>query len=170
MPGGCLTSFVLSTSPIPSSFQAGGKAYSEIIFFEDKRALDEFKTGTFEFSAGVSAIAITAGASASAGTTGATSGASGAAGRPPRSREQTMLLFVEILHFFIRDTIRVEERTNDTFQTRSFDKGSCAALCCGICWSSSAAAIHEWAHDPGAERRLIRISAKGSDTASSAAR
>jgi len=23
-------------------FQAGGKAYSEIIFFEDKRALDEF--------------------------------------------------------------------------------------------------------------------------------
>jgi lipid-binding SYLF domain-containing protein len=58
-------------------FQLGGKAYSEIIFFEDKRALDEFETGTFEFSAGVSAIAITASASASAGTTGATSGASG---------------------------------------------------------------------------------------------
>jgi lipid-binding SYLF domain-containing protein len=58
-------------------FQLGGKAYSEIIFFEDKRALDEFETGTFEFSAGVSAIAITAGASASAGTNGATSGASG---------------------------------------------------------------------------------------------
>jgi lipid-binding SYLF domain-containing protein len=58
-------------------FQLGGKAYSEIIFFEDKRALDEFETGTFEFSAGVSAIAITASASASAGTNGATSGASG---------------------------------------------------------------------------------------------
>jgi lipid-binding SYLF domain-containing protein len=58
-------------------FQLGGKAYSEIIFFEDKRALDEFETGNFEFSAGVSAIAITAGASASAGTNGATSGASG---------------------------------------------------------------------------------------------
>jgi lipid-binding SYLF domain-containing protein len=58
-------------------FQLGGKAYSEIIFFQDKRALDEFETGTFEFSAGVSAIAITAGASASAGTNGATSGASG---------------------------------------------------------------------------------------------
>jgi lipid-binding SYLF domain-containing protein len=58
-------------------FQLGGKAYSEIIFFEDKRSLDEFETGTFEFSAGVSAIAITAGASASAGTNGATSGASG---------------------------------------------------------------------------------------------
>ena len=47
-------------------FQAGGKAYSQIIFFEDKRALDEFESGTFEFSAGASAVAITAGASAGA--------------------------------------------------------------------------------------------------------
>jgi lipid-binding SYLF domain-containing protein len=62
---------------LSAGFQLGGKAYSQIIFFEDKRALDEFKTGSFEFSAGVSAIAVTAGASASAGTTGATSGASG---------------------------------------------------------------------------------------------
>jgi lipid-binding SYLF domain-containing protein len=58
-------------------FQAGGKAYSQIIFFEDKRALDEFESGSFAFGAGVSAIAITAGASASAGTTGANAGASG---------------------------------------------------------------------------------------------
>jgi lipid-binding SYLF domain-containing protein len=58
-------------------FQAGGKAYSEIVFFEDKRALDEFESGSFEFGASVSAIAITAGASASAGTSGASSGASG---------------------------------------------------------------------------------------------
>jgi lipid-binding SYLF domain-containing protein len=57
-------------------FQAGGKAYSEIIFFEDKRALDEFESGSFEFSAGASAVAITAGASASAGTTGASAGVS----------------------------------------------------------------------------------------------
>jgi lipid-binding SYLF domain-containing protein len=58
-------------------FQAGGKAYSEIIFFEDKRALDEFESGSFEFDAAASAVAITAGANASAGTTGAESGASG---------------------------------------------------------------------------------------------
>jgi lipid-binding SYLF domain-containing protein len=58
-------------------FQAGGKAFSEIIFFQDRRSLDEFRTGEFTFSAGVSAIAITAGASASAGTSGATSGISG---------------------------------------------------------------------------------------------
>jgi lipid-binding SYLF domain-containing protein len=58
-------------------FQAGGKAYSEIVFFKDKRALDRFESGTFEFSAGASAVAITAGASASVATNGVTSGASG---------------------------------------------------------------------------------------------
>jgi lipid-binding SYLF domain-containing protein len=64
-------------SQVSAGFQAGGKAFSQIIFFEDKRALDEFESGSFEFSAGASAIAVTAGASASAGTSGATSGASG---------------------------------------------------------------------------------------------
>ena len=39
--------------------------------------LDEFESGSFEFAAGASAIAVTAGANASAGTTGAESGASG---------------------------------------------------------------------------------------------
>jgi lipid-binding SYLF domain-containing protein len=58
-------------------FQAGGKAYSQIIFFEDKRALDEFESGSFEFTAGASAIAITASAGASVGTSGASAGASG---------------------------------------------------------------------------------------------
>jgi lipid-binding SYLF domain-containing protein len=58
-------------------FQAGGKAYSEIIFFEDKRALDEFETSGFEFGADASVVAITAGASASAATDGASASASG---------------------------------------------------------------------------------------------
>src|SRR5678816_629721 len=35
--------------------QAGGQAYSEIIFFQDKRALNEFTSGNFEFGAGVNA-------------------------------------------------------------------------------------------------------------------
>lgn len=61
---------------ISVGFQAGGKAYSQIIFFEDKRALDEFESGSFEFSAGASAVAITAGANASVGTSGASAGAS----------------------------------------------------------------------------------------------
>jgi lipid-binding SYLF domain-containing protein len=58
-------------------FQAGGKAYSQIIFFKDRRALEQFESGSFEFSAGASAVAITAGASASAATNGTSSSVSG---------------------------------------------------------------------------------------------
>jgi lipid-binding SYLF domain-containing protein len=56
--------------------QLGGKAFSEIIFFKDKTALDEFTSGNFEFSADIGAIAITASANASVGTTGAEAGGS----------------------------------------------------------------------------------------------
>jgi lipid-binding SYLF domain-containing protein len=56
--------------------QAGGEAYSEIIFFRDKPALDDFTSGNFEFSADAGAIVITASADASVGTTGADAGAS----------------------------------------------------------------------------------------------
>lgn len=58
-------------------FQIGGQGFSQIIFFEDERAYQEFSTGNFEFGANASAVAITAGASASASTTGSTAGASG---------------------------------------------------------------------------------------------
>lgn len=58
-------------------FQAGGQAYSQIIFFEDKRALDEFTSGDFEFGAQATAVAITAGASAGTGTSGSSAGVSG---------------------------------------------------------------------------------------------
>ena len=58
-------------------FQLGGQAYSQMIFFQDKRSLDEFTSGNFEFGADASAVAITAAAGASAGTTGSSAGASG---------------------------------------------------------------------------------------------
>jgi len=57
-------------------FQLGGQAFSEMIFFEDKRAYEEFISGEFEFDAAASAVAITAGAQAKAGTEGSTAGAS----------------------------------------------------------------------------------------------
>jgi lipid-binding SYLF domain-containing protein len=57
-------------------WQFGGQAFSEIIFFQDKRAYDEFTSGNFEFSAGAEAVAITAGAQAQAGTAGSSAGAS----------------------------------------------------------------------------------------------
>ena len=66
-----------SMTQVTVGFQAGGQAFSQIIFFKDKRALDEFSTGNFAFDAGVSAVAITAAAGASAGSSGATAGASG---------------------------------------------------------------------------------------------
>ena len=57
-------------------FQLGGQAFSEMIFFQDKRAYNEFTSGNFEFDAAASAVAITAGVQAKAGTEGATAGAS----------------------------------------------------------------------------------------------
>ena len=57
--------------------QLGGQAFSQIIFFQDKRAFDEFTSGNFEFGAQATAVAITAGASAAATTTGSSAGASG---------------------------------------------------------------------------------------------
>ena len=47
-------------------FQFGGQAYREVIFFENKEALDRFKEDKFEFAAQASAVAVTAGASANA--------------------------------------------------------------------------------------------------------
>ena len=53
-------------SQVTVGFQAGGQAYRELIFFETKEALDRFKANKVEFSAQVSAVAATAGASANA--------------------------------------------------------------------------------------------------------
>ncbi len=44
-------------------FQAGGQAYSEIIFLKDKDAFDRFTGDKFEFAAQATAVAVTAGAS-----------------------------------------------------------------------------------------------------------
>ncbi len=66
-----------SMTQISVGAQAGGQAYSQIVFFKDKRALDEFISGQFAFDAGVGAVAITAAAGGSVGTSGATGNASG---------------------------------------------------------------------------------------------
>jgi lipid-binding SYLF domain-containing protein len=65
-----------TTVQLSVGFQLGGQAYSQIIFLQDKRAFDEFTSGSFEFGADASAVAITAGANAQAGTTGTSAGAS----------------------------------------------------------------------------------------------
>jgi len=66
-----------SMTQLSVGFQLGAEGFSEIIFFEDKRAYDEFTSGNFEFSADATAVAITAAATASAGSTGSSAGVSG---------------------------------------------------------------------------------------------
>ena len=58
-------------------FQIGGTGYSQVIFFQDKRALDEFTGGNFEFGAEAQATALTAAAGATANTAGNRAAASG---------------------------------------------------------------------------------------------
>lgn len=53
-------------SQLSIGFQWGGQAYREVIFFESKKQMDRFKENKVELSAQVSAVAVTAGASADA--------------------------------------------------------------------------------------------------------
>ena len=46
--------------------QLGGQTFSQIIFFKDKKSLDRFTEGNFEFGASASAVLISEGANASA--------------------------------------------------------------------------------------------------------
>jgi len=55
-----------SLSQITVGFQAGGQVYAEFVFFKDETALGHFQRGNFELGAQVSAVAVTAGASADA--------------------------------------------------------------------------------------------------------
>jgi lipid-binding SYLF domain-containing protein len=66
-----------SVNQVSVGAQAGGQAYSQIVFFADKRALDEFTSGQFSFDAGMGAVAITAAAGGSVGTNGASGEISG---------------------------------------------------------------------------------------------
>jgi lipid-binding SYLF domain-containing protein len=77
--GGNVTGFSTLTD-ITFGLQAGGQAYRQIIFFENKAAHDKFVSGNFEFEAAASAVAVTASAQASAGTQ--SSQASAGAGAP----------------------------------------------------------------------------------------
>ncbi|MFZ9032026.1 MAG: YSC84-related protein [Robiginitalea sp.] len=47
-------------------FQWGGQAYREVVFFQNKEAMDNFKGNNIELAAQASAVAATAGASADA--------------------------------------------------------------------------------------------------------
>jgi lipid-binding SYLF domain-containing protein len=67
----------VSMTQVSVGLQAGGEAYRQVIFFENKGAFDEFTKGDYEFDAGAQAVVITAAANAGAGTNGTSAGASG---------------------------------------------------------------------------------------------
>jgi len=67
-----------SMTQLTLGFQLGGQAFSQIVFFQNATAYQEFTSGNFEFSAQATAVAITAGLAADASTAGGLSaGASG---------------------------------------------------------------------------------------------
>lgn len=65
-----------SMTQLTVGLQLGGQAYSQVIFFENEGAYNNFTSGKFEFGAQASAVAITASAQAQAGTSAAGAGAS----------------------------------------------------------------------------------------------
>ena len=87
-----------SMAQLTIGFQLGGQAYSQLIFFQDKRAYDEFTSGSFEFDATASAVAITAGAQAQAGTKGNSAGVTAG----PRSGKQLAGSYYKGMVIFIQ--------------------------------------------------------------------
>ena len=57
---------IAKLTQVSVGFQFGGQAYREVIFFENKDAMDRFKENRIELSAQVSAVAAASGASANA--------------------------------------------------------------------------------------------------------
>jgi lipid-binding SYLF domain-containing protein len=64
---------------VSAGLQAGGKTFSQIIFFRDRKALDTFESGSFQFAADANVTAVTASAGAFAGTAGSGANVSGTA-------------------------------------------------------------------------------------------
>lgn len=71
--------YIGNTSMVQATigFQLGGTGFSQVVFFQDKRALIEFIGGNFEFGAEAQATVLTAAAGATANTGGSSATASG---------------------------------------------------------------------------------------------
>lgn len=83
--GGKLTGTV-KMNQITYGLQLGGQVYSQMIFFRDERAYNDFASGNFEFGAQATAVALTASATASTSTGG---GGTASAGTDADSNDVT---------------------------------------------------------------------------------
>ena len=70
----------VSMGQLTIGFQLGAQVYSELIVFQSKGAYDIFTSGSFEFGADATAVALTYGAQAGTGTTGSSASAGTSAG------------------------------------------------------------------------------------------
>ncbi len=70
--GGTVTGMTAMTD-VTIGFQVGGQAYSQIIFFQNADAYNNFTSGNFEFEAAAGAVAVTASAQAQTSTGGGSS-------------------------------------------------------------------------------------------------
>lgn len=97
--GGKVVGFT-STSDISIGFQAGGQAYAQVIFFQDKKTFDNFTSGEFEFAASASAIAIQSSAEAKTGSEQSSAGAAGKgeAGKQTAAEYQSGILVFTKAH------------------------------------------------------------------------
>lgn len=66
-----------SMAQITIGFQLGGQAFSQLILFQDKRAFEDFTSGSFEFGAQATAVALTAAAGVEASSKGTGTNVSG---------------------------------------------------------------------------------------------
>ena len=64
----------MTMSQLSFGLQFGGQAYSQLVLLKDKRAFNEFISGSFEFGAQATAVALTLGANVEASTRGQSSG------------------------------------------------------------------------------------------------
>lgn len=88
------------TRLVKASFglQVGGESFSQIIFFQDKRAYDEFTTGEFGLNANATVVVIRGGGHAQTGSSGTTAGESGVGTMGPQTTKykKGMAVFVRI--------------------------------------------------------------------------
>lgn len=78
-------------------FQLGGQVFSEIVFFENQAAYEQFTAGTFEFGASASAVLLTLSAQGEVGTTGNSASAT----YTPKDGIQANAEYVEGMMVFI---------------------------------------------------------------------
>jgi len=98
-------------------FQLGGQVFSEIIFFQDERAYQEFISGSFAFDASASAVAVTAGAQATASSSGASAGVS----TGPQTGEQLAGKYVKGMASFLHTKGGLMYEASIGGQTFSFE-------------------------------------------------